>query len=149
MICDTCDLENIQIQLFSDIEDITLPAENPQYFDMKKEYNEFYNTQNFKGIATPVLADFLVKQGEYFCRDIWPGLSIRNDFLTNCNINEGSNGISETLPMMTETDENSKPLAASESRKPLARDFLGYEVPDLGFMLANSIQWPSEYLKQI
>ena len=91
----------------------------------------------------------MIKQGEYFCREVWPTLSIRSIFLKNCSINE-NNGITETLAMMTEMDsDNSKMNHNNEYKKSSAKEFLGYEIPDLGFMLASSIQWPSEYLKQI
>ena len=52
--------------------------------------------------------------------------------------------------MVTEMDsDNNKSSFAGEIRKFTARDFLGYSLPDLDFMMANSIQWPSEYLKQL
>ena len=95
------------------------------------------------------LADLLVKQGEVFCREIWPGLSIRNIFFRHCNINETLNTVSDTLPVMTEMDSDPIKTFAAEVKKYTARDYLGYDIPDLSFMLASSIQWPPEYLKQI
>ena len=131
-----------------------LPHEpsSPISSDLMQEYKQYLESHSKshkeKSIKTPLLAELLIKQGEHFCRDIWPGLSIRSIFLKNCNINEAANGGSETLPVMTEMEgENNRP--SFESKKTLARDFLGYDIPDLSFMLANSIQWPQEYLKQI
>lgn len=95
------------------------------------------------------LADLLVKQGEVFCREIWPGLSIRNIFFRHCNINETLNTVPDTLPVMTEMDSESIKTFVTEVKKYTARDYLGYDLPDLSFMLASSIQWPPEYLKQI
>ena len=95
------------------------------------------------------LADLLVKQGEFFCREIWPGLSIRNKFFNHCNINETSNTLTETLPFMTEMDSEVTKIFTNTVKKYTTNDYLGYNLPDLAFMLTASIQWPSEYLKQI
>ena len=95
------------------------------------------------------LADLLVKQGEFFCREIWPGLSIRNKFFNHCNINETSNTAPETLPFMTEMESEVTKIFTNVVKKTTTHDYLGYDLPDLSFMLTASIQWPSEYLKQI
>ena len=121
-------------------------TENKDYI----EKNFLDCKRNGDKAKSPSIGDLLIKQGEYFCRDLWPGLSIRNTFLKNCNITECNNGVNETFPVMTEAEtEVLRTSNSIELKKTLAKEFLGYEIPDLGFMLSNSIQWPSEYLKQI
>jgi hypothetical protein len=95
------------------------------------------------------IAELLVKQGEVFCREIWPGLSIRNIFFKHCNINETLNTVNDTLPVMTEMDADTAKTFTTETKKMTAKDILGNDVPDLSFMLASNIQWPPEYLNQI
>lgn len=127
------------------------PATIPSnYLDLVAEYKSYLiNPSETDAIKTPGLGDLLIKQGETFCREIWPDLSIRKAFFKHCNINETLNTINETLPVMTEMDTEAMKTFATEVKKSYAKDFLGYDLPDLSFMLASNIQWPPEYLKQI
>lgn len=138
------------------VREFEIEKASPLFNDLAAEYKEYIHSDGYKKegqksqIKTPALGDLLIKQGEKFCRDFWPSLSIRTIFLKSCNINETVNGTVETLPVMTEMEpETMKASFINEIKKTTAKDFLGYEIPDLGFMIATSIQWPSEYLKQI
>jgi hypothetical protein len=149
-------LEEVKVQSFGVVQEFGIEKSSPLINDIVVEYKDYIKAEGVKRksigncVKTPVLGDLLIKQGEKFCRNIWPELSIRSIFFKNCNINETVVGTCETLPIMTEMEpENMKLSFVSEIKKTTAKDFLGYEVPDLIFMIANSIQWPSEYLKQI
>ncbi|OMJ76339.1 hypothetical protein SteCoe_24325 [Stentor coeruleus] len=154
LLSEKVQIEEVEVQQVEFIREFDIEKTSPLFNDLSAEYKEYIHNDGYKKekqgnqIKTPALGDLLIKQGEKFCRDFWPSLSIRTIFLKNCNINEIVNGTIETLPVMTEMEpESLKPSIIA--KKTTAKDFLGYEIPDLGFMIATSIQWPSEYLKQI
>ncbi|OMJ78073.1 hypothetical protein SteCoe_22181 [Stentor coeruleus] len=156
LLSERVQLEEVKVQHVELVREFDIEKSSPLFNDLVAEYKEYIHSNGYKKegkgnqIRTPALGDLLIKQGEKFCRDFWPSLSIRTIFLKNCNINEMVNGTIETLPVMTEMEpESLKASLVNEIKKTTAKDFLGYEIPDLGFMIATSIQWPSEYLKQI
>lgn len=125
-------------------------SSSSNYIDLVAEYKSYLLSPNEDElIKTPGLGDLLIKQGEIFCRDIWPDLSIRKAFFKHCNIIETLNTVNDALPVMTEMDSDALKTFATEIKKSYAKDFLGFDLPDLSFMLASNIQWPPEYLKQI
>ncbi|CAG9320547.1 unnamed protein product [Blepharisma stoltei] len=190
-LCPMCPLEEVSDQSI-DIDCIYVPPEiseeektllvkyqkHLEKMQEKQEICEFFkpldNTYAVKEMAfinkpkiqtiihTPQLSNLLSSQGQNFCQEIWPDLSIRSTFLKNTRINEchtpESPNVHEDITMMTEPQEVDGSMAFLRSSvggsfseyisTPLtAKDILGEPLPDLTFMLSSTIKWPDEFVK--
>lgn len=80
-------LEEVKVQSFGVVQKFGIEKGIPLINDIIAEYRDYINTEEVKGksignsVKTPALGDLLIKQGEKFCRNIWPELSIRGIFV--------------------------------------------------------------------